>query len=176
MKLLTITSPETLDVAVSEHVRLQLDLTEKITTRDQAIADIQKQHQADITAAQEAVAESETRIMDYCVAQRAALFTEKKSRGTDSADFGFELTPWRVETSSRKITWKDVAKRLGRVGAWAKVYLRKTDPKPDKEALLADRDKLTEEQQRAMGINFAQDEQFFIRPRPQTAAASAVAA
>ena len=43
---------------------------------------------------------------------------------------------------------------------------------PDKEALLTDREKLSPEQQTAAGIQFCQDEQFFIRPKPETAEAT----
>ena len=39
----------------------------------------------------------------------------------------------------------------------------------DKNALLADREKLSPEQITAAGIQFCQDEQFFIRPKPETA-------
>jgi len=35
--------------------------------------------------------------------------------------------------------------------------------------LLADRDQLTPEQRAAAGIQFCQEEQFFIRPKPETA-------
>jgi hypothetical protein len=103
------------------------------------------------------------------------LFAERKSRETSLAVFGFELTPHRVETANRKIKWADVVTRLLRL-PWGKAYVRQAEPKPDKEALLADREKLTPEQCTAAGIAFAQDEQFFIRPKPETAAASAVAA
>ena len=40
----------------------------------------------------------------------------------------------------------------------------------DKEALLADRQTLTPEQCTAAGLQFAQDEQWFLRPKPETAA------
>ena len=120
---------------------------------------------------QEAIAELEGRVQEYCTAHRAVLFADKKSRETPLAVFGFETTPPRVETASKKIHWKDVVARLLRL-AWGKAYVRLPKPQPDKEALLADREKLTAEQLVAAGIQFCQDEQFFIRPKPETAAAS----
>jgi len=45
-----------------------------------------------------------------------------------------------------------------------------TYEEPDKNALLADREKLSAEQLTAAGIQFCQDEQFYIRPKLETAA------
>lgn len=171
MKVLTITSPEALDVAVAEVVRLKIKHTEATAAKDAEVAVIEKKHQEKLMALQEAIAELEQRVQEYCTAHRPALFADKKSRETPLAVFGFELTPHRVETANRKIKWKDVVARLARLG-WGKAYVRKPEPVPDKNALLADREKLTPEQCTAAGIQFAQDEQFFIRPKPETAEAT----
>ena len=114
------------------------------------------------------IAESEANIQDYCLAHRGSLFSAKKSRETNLAEFGFELTPPRVETASKKVKWKEVAGRLLGL-SWAAAYVRRPEPQPDKQALLADREKLSPEQRQAAGIRFCQDEQFYIRPKPQTA-------
>jgi phage host-nuclease inhibitor protein Gam len=175
MKVLNITSPEALDVAVAEVVRLKINYTEATAAKDADVAVIEKDHQSKITALTDAIAEMESRVQDYCTAHRALLFAEKKSRETSLAVFGFELTPHRVEPANKKIHWKDVVARLLRL-AWGNAYVRNPEPKPDKEALLADREKLTDEQCTAAGIQFCQDEQFFIRPKPETAQASVMEA
>ena len=126
-----------------------------------------------ITAKLEEIEAGEQIVQEYCNAHRAELFQDKKSRATSLAEFGYEFTPHRVETSSRKITWKDVVKRLIRL-PWGKAYLTTPDPKPDKIALLQDREKFTEEHKKAAGIEFCQDEQFYIRPRLETAAETVV--
>ncbi len=171
MKVLSITSPEALDAAVAEVVRLKIKHTEATAGKDAEVATIEKQHQARILSLQETIAELEGRVQEYCTAHRAALFPDKKSRETPLAVFGFEFTPHRVETASKKITWKEVVKRLRRL-SWGKAYVRIPDPKPDKDALLADREKLKPEQLVAAGVQFCQDEQFFIRPKPETAEAT----
>ena len=171
MKILQITSIESLDQAVAEVVRKKIQLTQITAHRDAALAQLSKECQPAITNLGAQISDCEAAILEYCEANRASLFPEKKSRATNLADYGFEFTPWRVETSSRKVTWKDVVKRLARM-AWGKAYLSKPQPKPDKEALLKDREKLTPEQLTAAGIGFARDEQFFIRPKPETAADS----
>lgn len=175
MKRLTITSTESLEAAVAEAVRMRIEHTKVVATKDAVVAKIEKEYQAAITRIADRIAELEGQVQEYCTANRAALFADKKSRETALAVFGFELTPHRVETASRKITWRDVVSRLKRLG-WGKAYVRQPAPKPDKEALLADREKLTAEQCTAAGIAFAQDEQFFLRPKPETAAGTVKAA
>jgi phage host-nuclease inhibitor protein Gam len=171
MKTLAISSVESLDTAVAEAVRLKIELTRRTALKDGEVATLEKSHQARITGLQEEIAIVEGMVLDYCVANRAALFPALKSRETSLAVFGFELTPNRVETSSRKIKWKDVVLRLVRL-PWGEAYVRQPERVPDKQALLADREKLSPEQCVAAGITFCQDEQFFIRPKPETAADS----
>lgn len=163
-----ITSPESLDTHVAECVRLKIKLTATMAGKDAEVASIEKQFTPRLTSLQADITNLEGHIRDYAVANRAALFADKKSRETSLAVFGFELTPPRVEPASRKIKWADVVERLLRL-SWGKAYLNTPAPKPDKNALLADREKLTPEQQTAAGIQFCQDEQFFLRPKPETA-------
>lgn len=165
---LKIRSVESLDTAAAEVVRQKINLTQMTATKDAEVAAVEKRHQALITTAQEEIAKLEEIIAEYCIANRSMLFTERKSRETSLAVFGFEMTPPRVETTSRKVTWKDVVARLLRL-PWGKAYVKQPAPVPDKQALLADREKLTEEQCTAAGVQFCQDEQFFIRPKPETA-------
>lgn len=166
---LKITSPESLDAAVADVVRKRIKLTQATAAKDAEVAAVERNHQHGLTRQQKEIGEAETVIFEYCLANRAAMFAEKKSRETGLAIFGFEMTPPRVETSSRKIAWKDVVARLLKL-SWGKAYINTPAPKPDKDALLADREKLTPEQLTAAGIQFCQDEQFFIRPKPETAA------
>ena len=164
MKILHITSPEALDARVAEVVRLKINHTEVTAQMDAEIAAVQKRYARPLRLLVEEVDEAEGLVKDYCLAHRTALFIEKKSRESAAAVIGFELTPPRVETANKKIKWKDVVARLVRMN-WGQAYVRTAEPKPDKEALLADREKLTVEQITAAGIEFVQDEQFFIRPK-----------
>ena len=168
MTTLKITSLEALDSAVADAVRLKIEHTKLTATKEEETTAIEKRHQKLISACADKISAVETAVHEYCRAHRGDLFTDKKSRETTLAIFGFELTPHRVETNSRKIKWADVVARLMRL-PWGKAYVAWSTPKPDKNALLADREKLTAEQLMAAGIEFAQDEQFFIRPKPETA-------
>ncbi len=166
---LKISSVESLDMAAAEVVRLKIERTRAAAAKDAEVAEVEKRHQKTLTRIDEEIATLEGIVFDYCNANRSRLFAERKSRETSLAFFGFEFTPHRVETSSRKVTWKEVVARLVRL-PWGKAYVKQPAPVPDKQALLADREKLTEEQCTAAGIEFCQDEQFFIRPKPETAA------
>lgn len=168
MKTLKITSIESLDAAVAEAVRLKNQHALARAEKDAEVIAVEKRHQAKLQKITDDIAVVETMIAEYCLANRSTLFAERKSRETPLAEFGFELTPPRVEPSSRKIKWKDIVARLLRL-PWGKAYVRHPEPVPDKQALLADREKLTPEQCTAAGIQFCQDEQFFIRPKPESA-------
>lgn len=163
-----ITSTESLDSHVAEAVRRKIRRVATAVRMETEIAAIQKKFAPDLAAQADAIAEIEADIQLYCEAHRAELFPDKKSRENIAAVFGFELTPWRVETAGKKIKWKDVIQRLKRL-AWGGAYLRTPDPHVDKEALGADREKLTAVQRLAAGIQFVQDEQFFIRPKSEIA-------
>ena len=165
---LKITSPESLESVIADAVRQRILLTKLKAALDSEIAQVSKLRQPRITEVNDQIAALEAEVQAYCTANRAALFPEKKSRETNLAEFGFETTPPRVETANKKIKWKDVLSRLLRL-SWGAAYTRNPESTVDKQALLADRSTLTPEQLQAAGIQFCQDEQFFIRPKPATA-------
>jgi phage host-nuclease inhibitor protein Gam len=169
VRTLTITSTESLDAAVARIVGLRLLYSQTRAAADADLAAVEKKYQDKLAVLVDKIDAEESNLRDYCEASRDTLFAEKKSRETALAVFGFELTPPRVETANRKIKWKDVVTRLLKL-AWGRAYLTQAEPKPDKNALLADREKLTAEQLTAAGIQFRQDEQFYIRPKLETAA------
>lgn len=163
-----ITSKESLISQVGAVVRMKINHTRAVAEMEREVVAVQKRHAAKIDTLLTDIAEAEADILDYSTANRATLFTDAKSIDLPSAVIGFEFTPPRVETTSKRIKWSDVIARLGRLG-WGKAYLTTPEPKLDKNALLADRTNLTPEQQLTAGIRFVQDEQFFIRPKLETA-------
>jgi phage host-nuclease inhibitor protein Gam len=166
--MLKITSPEALDSAVADVVRLKINLTQMTAKLEGRLAEIQKAADHEIVQLKEQITAREQEVAAYCEANRPDLFPDKKSRETNLAIYGFEITPPRVETAGRKIKWADVIERLRRL-AWGAVYLRTPEPKVDKEAILADRENLSDGKLLSAGIRIVQDEQFFIRPKPETA-------
>ncbi len=163
-----ILSVESLDAQVAECVQLRLQRIALFAQIEAAKALIDQEHAEDVGSLNDRIADKEAAIYNFCVANRGPLFPDKKSRETNAAVIGFELNPFHVETSSRKITWKEVVKRLMRLD-WGKAYIKQADPQPDKNALLRDREKLSDVQRLAAGIHFQQDEQFFIRGKSEVA-------
>ena len=163
-----VTSRESMEAHVADVVRLKLETAEKKAAMEKEIADVQKRHQAGLLVLERQVAIKEAGIFVYCQQHRAELFPDKKSIDTLLASVGFELTPFSVEKRSTKDTWGDIALRLEALD-WGAQFVRENDPEVDKASLLAKRTTLTDEQLRAAGIRFDQDENFFIRPKSQVA-------
>lgn len=163
-----ITSTEALESLVNTAIQHKINRTRSVAAKEAEIARVEKRFENEIALIDDEIATIEARILEYCESNRGELFPAKKSRETGLAEYGFEITPPRVETASRRIRWKDVIANLKRF-AWGKKYLNYGEPKVNKEALLADRQRLTEGQKTSAGIAFCQDEQFFIRPKPETA-------
>jgi hypothetical protein len=103
------------------------------------------------------------------------LFPEKKSIDLLLATVGFETTPPRVEKTRSKDTYGKCALMLATL-PWGEAYIRYPEPEVNKEKLIADRAILTPEQLRDAGLQIAQDENFFIRPRSDVAEATVKAA
>ena len=78
-----------------------------------------------------------------------------------------------MEPASKKTKWKAILAAIIKKG-WRKKYTRQAAPAVDKEALLKDRETLTTVQRLALGIQFVQDEQFYIRPDAASAGDTAV--
>lgn len=163
-----IISTDGLEAAVAEVCRMKLKIAAQKAEMEAEVAAVQKRYAARIAGAIQDTAALETLVYEYCLQHRAQLFAERKSRENTAADYGFEITPPRVETVNRKITWREVVKRIMRL-PWAVDYVTHPDPMPNKQALIADRAKLSPEQCQQIGIQFAQDEQFFIRPKSEVA-------
>ncbi|HWY76900.1 MAG TPA: host-nuclease inhibitor Gam family protein [Verrucomicrobiae bacterium] len=158
----SITSIESLDMHTCEIIRLRAFRAERFAQMEARIAAIQQEYAKPIGDLSDNISAREEAVTAYCLTHRAELFAEKKSRETLTAVIGFEWTPYRVETTGRKVTWKVVVQSLlGLV--WGKDYVRHPEPQPDKDALLRDREKLTTDQLERAGICFARDDQFFIR-------------
>lgn len=165
-----LNSIEALDATAAEVVRLKIFLTEMTAAKDAKVADLQQKFDEKALDVRQEIAGLETDCRQFCEAHRQdpALFGGNKSRETSLCTMGFRTTPPKVATSSRRIKWADVITRLKRL-AWGAAYLRTPEPSVDKEALLADRERLTDAQREQAGIRFEQDEIFFLEPKPETA-------
>ena len=145
---IAVSTPEGLEVAVADYVKLKL-----------------------LHAAAKAALELEFYgIQAFCQANRGTMFPEaRKSLDWPMATLGFRTNPPSVGTRRKSITFCAAAKLL-LTSDWGRLFVRYPDPAIDKEAILAARGKLTEEQLSAVGLVIEQDEEFFIQPRSEIVA------
>lgn len=108
----------------------------------------------------------------YCTAHPEIFGLKKRSIEFGNATVGFRTNPPKVEMLHKKDTWENVAFRI-QAQPWGEAYVRETI-ECKKDALIADREKLTAEQLRTVGVEINQGETFFISPNNQSAAPVAI--
>lgn len=163
-----INSIETLDHAAGELVRRRIALTQARAAMEAAQANIEKRFEAQIQELTDECAELETAVREYTEAHRSEVLGDKKSRETPLCTFGFRLST-RVEPANRRIKWGEVVERLTRC-VWGGRFLRFKAPDVNKQALLDARDILDAKQLDQAGIRFVSEDNFYLDPKPETAA------
>lgn len=91
------------------------------------------------------------------------LFENKRSMEFPRGTIGFRLGMWQVKTR-KGFTWKKVVEVLGKIESLAK-YLRTREPEVNKETLIEDREKLSQETQEKIGVRIIQEDAFFFDPK-----------
>jgi phage host-nuclease inhibitor protein Gam len=165
---IVLTSRESLESTVAQHVQLSIELVEKKAAMEREIAQVQEKHQKGILETTQQIAIKEASIYTYCQAHRSTLFPEKKSIDLLLATVGFRTNPPSVEKVGKKVTWDDIAKRL-QATDWGADYITDPTPEVSKVKLLADREKLDKEKLQQVGIIIDQEEEFFIKPKSEVA-------
>lgn len=163
-----INSPQGLEAAVAEVVKLKLEHAQATAAMEQEIAAVQERHQDRLLGIARRLETQEAGVFVYCQKNRAALFPDRKSLELLLATVGFETTPPRVEKISGRDTFGRIGLRLEGLD-WGAAYVRYPDPEVNKEKILSDRALLKPEQLREAGLRIEQDENFFIRPRSDVA-------
>lgn len=79
---------------------------------------------------------------------------------------GFRTGTPKVKTGNRYSTLAALAKAMLQV-PWARKYVKTAEPSVNKEALIADRGKLTAEQLNLFGVQIVQDETFYVEPKAE---------
>ena len=164
---MVLASREAMESTVADIVRLKIQHARLTAALADEIAAAQKRHQDAVAALCRDLETKEASVQAYCEKHRAELFPQKKSLDLLLAEVGFECTPHRVEKRIGRSSWASIARRLQKLAWSAEKYVRLGAPEVDKQALLKDRHALTPERLAEAGIKFAQDENFFIRPRSE---------
>jgi phage host-nuclease inhibitor protein Gam len=170
-----ITSREAMDMVVTEVINIKLEIEKQKAAMEQEVLEVQAKHQVKINELAAQLPAKEAGVQIYCQRNREVLFPLKKSLDMPVGEVGFELNPFKVEKRRSKETWDEVVTRMLTLD-WGKDYVREADPEVDKQALITDRKKLTDEQLKEAGIDIVQEEQFFIRPKSKVVEATVIKA
>lgn len=184
---------EAMQAEVADYVKISLTYTELTARMEREKTEVEKRHADELARLAGEMELHFAAVQNYCTTHRGELFPDKKSIDLPSAVVRFADTPPSVGKRSSRETWGGLAKRLEglvfyhpddlklqpenrRVVLNCSQYVKEADPTLDKNALLADRTKLTLEQLAAMGIRFEQEELFYIEPKSEVAASESRAA
>jgi phage host-nuclease inhibitor protein Gam len=169
------------DIALSEEdvQRLVGEISANVVELDKRVAalnvDLDKvraKHEPQITRLQNEIEEKSRQVEAWGVKNKSERFTERRSCTYARGEIGFRLGQWTVKTM-KGVTLKEVAKRLQKF-RWGKPYLKVPAPSVNKEELLKNRTKLSEERLLALGITFVQEDRFYIEPKSDQAPTVAV--
>lgn len=175
-----LTTRAAMEAEVSLFIQSQLRHTELIALVEQEKLAVERQHEKRLNALVQEMERHAGAVQNYCTSHRRELLTDnKKSFETATAYVGFRDTPAAVDKITTKETWGAIAKRLlGLVFVLKKDetgipietldcanYVREKDPEVNKDAIQADRSRLTADQLYAMGVKFTTEENFYIEPK-----------
>jgi len=170
---------EGMEAEVAEYVRLKLRHVAVTAQMEEMKARVEKKYSGELNELGRSIELKFAAVQNYCMVHRAELVDEKrKSFSLVNAEVGFRTSPPAVAKRSSKETWEDIATRLqglelqGPDGASildCGLYVREPAPQVDKAALLADRAIFTPDMLRIMGLEFTQEENFYIEPKSEVA-------
>lgn len=159
-----IQTRQQLDAVLENIAQLHRERDELQRAQEQEIAAVRQRYHASL-AEMENYLEVETSWAEAWARAHPGAFAADRSLACAHATIGFRALAPRLERASRRWTWSRIALTLAGLD-WGRRYLRIPPPEVDKDALLADLDRLSPVDLRAAGLRLAQGEQFFINPHP----------
>lgn len=151
-----------LEAVIENIVQLQRQRTELESAQEKEIADIRQKYRAPLAEVERYLL-METSWAETWARNNRGAFDETHSLACPHATIGFHIPPPRVERAGRRWTWSAIVVKLSQT-TWGQRYLRVPAPEVDKDAILADRDRLSAEELRLAGIKIVQSERFIITP------------
>ena len=172
---------EAMEAEATAYAKLKLRHVELLTRVEQKKLRVDQEHELELNQLVLDIELKFAAVQNYCATHRRELLPDERARksfDTLTAVIGFRDTPPAVEKNRAKETWGTIALRLyslcftGKNAAGVETllldcsrYVRDSAPEVNKEALLADRAVLTEDQLQAMGLKFTTEEHFYITPK-----------
>jgi len=91
-------------------------------------------------------------------------FEGKRSLDLGHGILGFRVSPPAVKKLRARETFGDIVARMMTL-PWAAKYLRHREPELNKGLLITDRETLTAEELKILGVEIVQEDQFFVEPK-----------
>lgn len=166
------------DIALTEDQVATLvgEITEASTRRDRVLAtmnrrldEVRAQYESELSALGSEIDAKTRQVQAWTLANRSQ-FEERRSRDYARGTIGLRTGNWTV-TTLKGVTIKEAVKRLLSF-RWGKEFVRNPDPQLNKEALLANREKIKPERLLAAGLSFEREETFFLEPKTDDAPAA----
>jgi phage host-nuclease inhibitor protein Gam len=149
-----------MEALVGEISALQLELNRETAGMDLLITEIRKRYEGTIDSLNAEI-QAKTQLAQIWADTHPDEFPrDKKSIDFVHAIVGFRTGTPKVMPVRKSFTVKSILDLLSHF-VWSKKYIRH-EPTIDKEAILADRKTLTEQQLKEVGLKIVQDESFYI--------------
>lgn len=165
---LLLASEEAMLGALNRYCTLRLDVERRTAKHERDIAKLNTEFDESIQSDREELAGLETSLQLFAQNHREKLFNEPKSRSYPNAVLGFRISPPSVGRVVEKEKWDIIAERVESL-PWGEPYVKEGKPSLNKEAILRDRQSLTQEQLAEAGLKIEQGETFFIEPTAASA-------
>jgi len=162
----TIRTRQQLEAVLENIAHLQRERDELFRAQENEIAAVRQRYRASLAELEQFI-ELETSWAEAWARENPGALAADRSLTSPHATIGFRAAPPRIERASRRWTWSRIALTLAGL-AWGKRYLRIPAPEVDRDALLADLDRLSPVDLRAAGLRIVQGEHFFINTQPTT--------
>ena len=164
-KKVTIQAPpwDQVEVFIGGLGRMQARRDEILADMDRAIAAIRDEHREELAELDADIA-VELKLLESAAIANPDQFVEKKSVELLTGTLGFR-TPTPSLKTLAKYTWERVLKTLKARKLKAFYVVRES---VNKEAILAEREKLGEKGLAALGLRISQDETFYVEPKRET--------
>lgn len=156
-------SSEQFEEALSAYAFADARETKVNATMDEQITKIREKFADELSDLKQLKENNFETVQTYCTENQEVLFGKKKSYETTHGAVGFRTGTHKLKTR-KGFTWESVLVLLKKLKP---DYVR-TKEEPNKELLLADRDKLKAELP-DLGVEVGQDETFFIELKKEEA-------
>jgi phage host-nuclease inhibitor protein Gam len=160
-----IQTRQQLHAVVENIVLMRAEQAGLISAQESAIAAVREKYRAPLADVDRCL-QKESAWVEAWANAHPGEFSETRVLLCPSATIGFRAASPRVACTNRKWSWSAAAQKLAET-AWGSRYLRTPVPEIDREALLADQEKLSSDDLQAAGLKIVQGDQFFIEPHAQ---------